>query len=504
VTSIDDLLDAIQPILPGLVTAGIFLLALIVLRVLLRRESVATKLRFPTALFFFYLGLFVLTVLAQLYWPPAYGVLHVLGLFVLALAVILAVSVAAFDLVMGRYRQVQVPKILRDIVVLIVFSIAVIAVLGRQGVDLTSILTTSAVLTAVIGFALQDMLSSIISGLALQIERPFTTGDWVKFDEQEGWILEINWRSTQLQTLHNDIVIIPNNVITRSAVINFTSPTRIHRRKLTLGLRYETPPNEAKASFLRAMRGVEGVLKDPAPFVLTRSYDDFSIAYRIHFFLEDFPRKERIEDEVLTRIWYQLRRDGLSVPFPIRDINVRQVSAADQERERVAEAERTTAALRRVPFLEVLAPAESEELASRARREVFGAGEAVIRQGEAGDSFYVIAAGEVQVLAGTPQRVVTTLGPNDFFGEMSLMTGEARAATVVARGDCTCHVIDKEAFAAVIQANEALVDALAAKLEERRRGLARSREEGAGADDAVAEEERRSLVLRIRGFFNLR
>lgn len=226
-TSIDDLLDAIQPILPGLVTAGIFLLALIVLRVLLRRESVATKLRFPTALFFFYLGLFVLMVLAQLYWPPAYGVLHVLGLFVLALAVILAVSVAAFDLVMGRYRQVQVPKILRDIVVLIVFSVAVIAVLGRQGVDLTSILTTSAVLTAVIGFALQDMLSNIISGLALQIERPFVTGDWVKFDEQEGWILEINWRSTQLQTLHNDIVIIPNNLITRSAVINFTSPTRV-------------------------------------------------------------------------------------------------------------------------------------------------------------------------------------------------------------------------------------------------------------------------------------
>ena len=317
-TSIDDLLDAIQPILPGLVTAGIFLLALIVLRVLLRRESVATKLRFPTALFFFYLGLFVLMVLAQLYWPPAYGVLHVLGLFVLALAVILAVSVAAFDLVMGRYRQVQVPKILRDIVVLIVFSVAVIAVLGRQGVDLTSILTTSAVLTAVIGFALQDMLSNIISGLALQIERPFVTGDWVKFDEQEGWILEINWRSTQLQTLHNDIVIIPNNLITRSAVINFTSPTRVHRRKLTLGLRYETPPNEAKASILRAVRGVEGVLEDPAPFVLTRSYDDFSIAYRIHFYLEDFPRKERIEDEVLTRISVpaQARRPERPLPHP--------------------------------------------------------------------------------------------------------------------------------------------------------------------------------------------
>jgi small-conductance mechanosensitive channel/CRP-like cAMP-binding protein len=499
---LDDLLEAIRPLLPGLVTAGVFLLSLIVLRLALRRQSIAAKLRFPSALFFCYLGLMALAVLAKLHWPAGFRALYVLALFVLALAVILAVSFAAFDLVLGRYRQIQVPKILRDILVLIVFSIAVIAVLGRQGVDLTSILTTSAVLTAVIGFALQDMLSSVISGLALQIERPFKRGDWVKFDEQEGFVLEINWRSTKLQTLHNDIVVIPNNVITRSAVINFTAPTRVHRRKLKLGLRYETPPNAAKASILRAVRSVEGVLAEPAPFVLTRSYDDFSIGYRIHFFIEDFPRKERIEDEVSTRIWYQLRRDGLGIPFPIRDINMRQITEAGEERTRQRQLERTAAALGRVPFLEPLSEEERRALAGRLRRQIFAAGEEVIRQDDEGDSFYIIASGRVDVRAGG--RSVTGLGPDDYFGEMSLMTGEARTATVVAREDCECLVVDREAFAAVIRANEALVEAIVARLEERRRALqgARERAERAGEEE-TAEQERRTLARRIRGFFNL-
>jgi small-conductance mechanosensitive channel len=215
--------------------------------------------------------------------------------------------------------------------------VAVFTVLSQVGLNVTSLVTTSAVLTAVIGFALQDLLSSVMSGIALQLEQPFAVGDWVKFDEQEGRILETNWRSTKIETLPRDIVVIPNNVITRSPLINFTAPDPIHRRKIKIGLSYDAPPNRVKKALLAGLREVDGVLTEPRPFVLARSYDDFAISYKLFFFIDQIHLKDHIEDAVMSRIWYQLKREGLKVPFPIRDINMYTVSAEDVQRARDVE-----------------------------------------------------------------------------------------------------------------------------------------------------------------------
>lgn len=500
---IEHLESAIEPLVPGLVTAGVFIISLLVLRVSFRRDGrITEKLRLPSSLLTLYLLIFVLVVAARLYWKPAYSALHLVSLFVLSLAVVLATAFGIFDIFLGRYRQVQMPTILRDIVVVMVYLIVIFVVLGRHGVDLTSILTTSAVLTAIVGFALQDLLSNIISGLALQIERPFKVGDWVKFSDQQGKVLEMNWRSTKIFTLHNDIVVIPNNVITRGALINFTAPSPIHRRKLDIGLRYEAAPNRAKRSILKALADVDGVLADPAPYVLLKEYGDFAIGYRVHFYTAQFPRKERIEDQVYTRIWYQLKRDGLSIPFPIRDINVRQVSDEDQQRSREQELEQIIAALRKVPFLEPLEDADQKRLARRIKREYFARNEVIIRQGDEGDSFYVIAEGEVEVRVG--EQRVAKLTTDDFFGEMSLMTGERRSATIVTLRDSELYMIDKRSFQLIIEGNEALVDAIGRKLEQRRSSLAAKREE---IDDHAADDhhaDTATLVDRIRRFFNLR
>ena len=497
---------AVGPLVPGLVAAGVLVVSLLCLRVLLRHERTAEKLRLPGRLIAFYVMLTVGVVLARLYWPGGYTVLSAVALLVLGLAVVLAVSFGIFDLFLVRYRRVPVPRILRDIVIAVVYLVTIFVVLGRHGLDLSSILTTSAVLTAVVGFALQDLLGSIASGLALQIERPFTVGDWVRFNDQEGRVREMNWRSTKILTPHSDMVIIPNNVITRQPVINFTSPDPIHRRRVEIALGYDTPPNRAKQSMLKALRAIDGVLAEPPSSVLLRRFGESAIEYRVQFYIDDFGRKDFIEDAVATRIWYQLRRDGLSVPFPTREVNVHRDEdhRADREAEREHETERVMKILRRVPFLEPLSLDEQKQLAGRIKPEHYAASETVIREGDEGDSFYVIADGEVEVRVGEKanEQVVARLHTGDFFGEMSLMTGETRTATVVTSVDSQFYVISKRAFESLLAAHEELVEAIGAKLEARRAELEATRSRS--ADEADAERsDLQSLVSRIRRFFNL-
>jgi small-conductance mechanosensitive channel/CRP-like cAMP-binding protein len=503
----DKIEHAVDPILPGLVVAAIFIVLILGLRIFYRQRSVTDRLKGPINFFYAYVVVFAFAVLAKVYWRPFYRALYLLSLFILALAVILALSVAVFDFFLGRYRKVHVPAIFKDIIIIVVYVMVVIILIGQAGVNVTSIITTSAVLTAVIGFALQDLLSNIISGLAIQMERPFRVGHWVQFNEQVGKVLEINWRSTKIETLHRDIVIIPNNLVTKTAVINFSIPNRVHRRKLVLGMRYEAPPNRVRSSILKALEGVEGVLERPAPFISVKSYDDFSIGYKIFFFIDDFQNKERIESQVHTRLWYQLKRDGLSIPFPIQDINVRTVSADLEEQERKKQQRKVLVALGGVPFLEPLSEKELETLAARLKTEFYARGERIITQGDPGASFYIIASGSVDVQvkksSSAAATTVATLRPYDYFGERSLMTGEKRSATVIANEDAELYVIDKAIFKNIISANENLIEAIGKVLAERKEELEETRKEMSEEARKEARAEQNTIISKIRRFFQL-
>lgn len=506
-TFFEQLEAAVGPLLPGIIVAAIFIVGIIILRIRYRGDALVDHLKRPGVIFYVYVMLVALTVLAKLYWPPGYRFAYLLSLFVLVLAVLLAVSVAFFDMFMGRVRQIAVPAILRDVMMLVIYIVVIIIIIGQNGVDITSIVTTSAVLTAVIGFALQDLLSNIISGLAIEIERPFKVGDFVKFNDQEGRVLEINWRSTKVFTLHHDIVIIPNSVATKSAIINFTAPTRMHRRNVKIGLRYEAAPNRVRESLLKAVRGVEGVLTDPHPYVQLVAYADFSINYVVYFFISDMPQREQIQNRVMTRIWYQLRRDGLSIPFPIRDINMRQVTAEDDEKESNRRLAEKIELLQKVPFFEPLSDKERSTLAQRLRTEFYAEGESIIRQGQPGSSFYIITDGRVSVRIRDgkdgPEREVTRLETHNFFGEMSLMTGEQRSATVQAMLDTELCVIDKNAFSDIVKGNEALVEAISQRLLVRQKELAVAREETENSSAEIKPDEQKSLMGRIKNFFQM-
>ncbi|MBN2340763.1 MAG: mechanosensitive ion channel [Deltaproteobacteria bacterium] len=500
--------DIAGPLIPGVVTAAICIAVGVGVQIRFRGETVATRFRRPMVLFHVYLFVAAAALLAKLYWPVAFHAAYMVSLLVLALALVLAVVTAVMDGFLGRYRNISVPSILRDMMIVVLYVLVILLVLHQEGVEVTSLITTSAVVTAIIGFALQDLLSNVISGLSIQMERPFKEGDWVKFDTFEGCVTEINWRATKIETRGRDIIVIPNNAATSAPLINFSAPSSVHRRRVSVGLRYEASPNRVHECLIAAARSVEGVLSNPAPQVLTRKYNDFSIDYDLLFFINDLPRREMIESNVMTRMWYYLNREGLSIPFPIRDVNVRTISAADEaaaHQNSVAELE---AVISRIPEFAPLSAEERNYLAVHAHTRRFAKGECILEEGVPGISCYVVSEGQVRIETASAESnlpvELATLGADQYFGEQSLITGDPTMAAVWADTDCVLHEISKAHFGEILVRNQSLVDALGQRLSERAKER-RAAQKRFGSESRPGEEstEPAGFVRRIRSFFQL-
>jgi small-conductance mechanosensitive channel/CRP-like cAMP-binding protein len=500
--------EAAEPLIPGIVTAAICLLMGLGIQLRFRGQPIAVRFRRPMIMLNAYLFIAAMTVAARLYWPVAFRAAYLVSVLVLSLALVLAAITALMDGFLGRYRHFTVPSILRDMMIVVTYIIVILVVLHQEGVEVTSLVTTSAVFTAIIGFALQDLLSNVISGLSIQMERPFREGDWVKFDKFEGRVTEINWRATKIETRGRDIIIIPNNMATRSPLINYSAPNELHRQRVSVGLRYEVPPNQVHACLVAAALSVPKVQRDPAPRVFTRKYNDFSIDYDLVFFIDDLPRKEIIESDVMSRIWYHLSREGLTIPFPIRDINMRTVSDDAEEKKRAENIRELDTDIGRIPEFSPLSEEDRTYLATHTRSVRFAAGECIIKEGAPGMSCYIVGEGDVVIETDGEQLgekvELVVLGPDQYFGERSLITGEPTSATVRASTDCVLHEISKEHFAVVLMRNQSLVEALGKRLSEREAELMAARERSSKAGMAYRHPtEPASFVSRIKSFFQL-
>ena len=181
-----------------------------------------------------------------------------------------------------------------------------------------SLVTTSAVLTAVIGLALQSTIANVFAGLALHTDRTLGIGDWVQAGAMIGRINEIKWRSTSLWTEDGDYLTVPNSRLLDAEVQNLSRPDDVHRMWVKVGFHYRHPPNEVKRILREALRRAPGVRVEPAPDCILLDFADSAILYALRYWISDFAHHAVIESEVRTRIWYAARRGGLEIPFPIR------------------------------------------------------------------------------------------------------------------------------------------------------------------------------------------
>ncbi|MFN2384031.1 MAG: mechanosensitive ion channel domain-containing protein [Gemmatimonadota bacterium] len=435
---------------------------------------------------------------------PAFQALSVIVLSTGLLAFLLTLAMLVVDFLMVRKLRVEIPNILRDVALIALFFFGILFILTyRTDLDITGLLGTSAIISIVIGLALQDTLGNVFSGLALQTERSFNVGDWVRFGEREGIVTDISWRATKLQTRSNDLVIIPNSQISKDIVINYSAPTRVHAVLAIVGAHYRHTPASVIAAIQESSDQTPGILLHPKVDIRTYGFGDFAVNYQVKYWIKDYADLEDISDDFMTRIWYAFSRHGIEIPFPIRNVYLHEVTSETERAEAQADDARIYGRLRQSEIFEPLADEEVRALATRARVVHFFAGETVLQQGAAGDSLYVLDEGMVEVVVEVDGRTerLAELTPPAVLGEMALLTGAERSATVVTRQAARFFVIDRGAFRATLEHNPELAERLSDTLARRQRELEQTHAALHEAAAGATEETRGQILSRIRGFF---
>lgn len=434
---------------------------------------------------------------------------HGAALVATGFAVIRLVGLTLFRVLLRR-RGLAPPRIVEDVVLIAAYAAWGLLQLRLAGVDLASLVTTSAIITAVLAFAMQDTLGNVLGGLFLELDDSLAIGDWVKLDELSGRVIDIRWRHTAIRTRNGETVVVPNSALMKSryAVIgNPDSQALRWRRWIWFEVGYETPAAQVIAAAEQALAGAElaEVCVEPAPQCLLMELGPGLRRYALRYWLADPERDDLTDSRVRVHLLAALERAGIALALPTTVIHR---IAEDEPREARLRAEQLAARVRALQgvelFAQLTAP-ELETLAGHLVRTPFAAGSVITRQGAVAHWLYLLIAGEAEVwheAGGGARQRVALLTPGTVFGEMGLMTGEPRSATVTARSEVECYRLDKAGFESILRARPALAQAISQVLAARASGLSQAvaNAEARAASPAPHPE---SLLRRIRGFFHL-
>jgi small-conductance mechanosensitive channel/CRP-like cAMP-binding protein len=411
-----------------------------------------------------------------------------------------------WDWYFEQRKQTPIPHFLREVVGGIIFLIALLFVLSlgyHAERELKGVLAGSGIAAIILGFAGQNLFGGIIAGMSLQINRPYRVGDWLQLGERFAEVMEINWRSTRLRTNDGIYLDIPNNEIVRQTIVNLHYPTQLHAMRIRVGVDYNAPPNRVKDALLRAASNAEGVQKEPRVKVFLVDFGDHAVTYEVKYYMLNHAAYNDVTDAIRTNIWYEFKRARIKIPFPIRTLQLERRSAQPL-REGLEEA-RTI--LRGEPLFQCLSAAQIYTLIEQSDLNQFGRGERVIEEGADGDSMFILLRGAAHVSISKNGKVipVATLSSGDCFGEMSLLTGEKRSATVRAEADCDVMEISKHVMGQIVRESPDCLRQLSEILAKRKietEGVVK----GASlpGDQAAKENEYRATFLhRLKTFFEL-
>jgi small-conductance mechanosensitive channel len=469
-----------------LIAAGTLIATIVALLAIVRNNVIRRRLRFAlwTTL------LFVAVHIAGRF-VPSLGQFDEQRASIEKLLLILALIIGAVSLFNPWFREGvpdRLPSILQDSIVLALFASVAIGWFHEQ------LAITSAVGAAVIGFAAQDTLGNAFAGLAIQVDRPFLVGHWITVGSFEGLVTEITWRATKLRTKSGNLVVVPNNIVSKEAINNYSEPEAPTRLSLEVGASYDTPPNETKAALLSALGQATRVLKSPTPDVLLVDFGASALTYRVRFWVNDFAHDERARDEVRSFIYYEFRRRNIEIPYPIQVEYARYEDHTELPEFRAHIAGLIAA----VPVFAALSEDAHRALAAGARSLQYAKGEAVVREGDTSTSMFIVERGSVDIIIAGGQRVATT-GAGGYFGEMSLLTGAERTATVTAATDCALVEISVDAFRDYVQSHPDVLAQLATAAAARQQELDTARATTTGAAKVTSS----TLLQRMRMFFRL-
>lgn len=436
-----------------------------------------------------------------------------IGLFVsVAFFVDRLIKVLFWDGIVAKALGGPVPALLKTVGTVVILTFCVTGIVAVVfGQSITGIWATSGAIGLVVGLALQSIILDVFSGLAINVDRGFRIGDWIQLHNRNlqdsiiGEIIQIKWRTTHLRTKENNTLIVPNSVMGTSMVMNYSAPSPESRFYEDFCLDFSVPAERALRVLTAGVRGSlgGGLLSEPGPAVRIKTVTPIGVVYEMRYWIranEISPSKAR--NRVLASTLEHLRQAGLSLAYPKEDVfhqemPVRQLEGLTLE-------DRMTL-LRKTSLFESLGEEELRQLAGSMTRRFLREKDVLLRRGDAGESMFILVEGllDVYIDKGNGEEIrVASVNPGRFLGEMSLLTGEPRSATLLAATECVLFEITRRDVTDLIRRRPELAEMLSRAVAEHRLRDDRSRNEMSDRDkekqtSSVAEQ----IMAKMRSFF---
>jgi small-conductance mechanosensitive channel/CRP-like cAMP-binding protein len=348
---------------------------------------------------------------------------------------------------LGRNARSRQARLFSDLVAGAIYLTAALIVLNSVlDLPIRGLLATSGVIAIVLGLALQNTLADVFSGIAVGLEQPFHIGDRVTIgDHAEGFIVEINWRSIRVQTDGEDLATIPNSVVAKTQIINRSVPTQRRMDSIDIPTSSFARPEMVMELMRQAILLCPAILEGPPPSVLMKYAGTRTTTLCVKYFVANTPALEIARSQLLCQVRRLSRH-------------------ADQQSDGATSC---AILLANVTLFESLAPAQIDLLSHAVVHHRFDAGETLFEQGSHGAALFVIASGIFEITSRDNEgsrRTCGRIGPGDYIGEISMMTGDPRPGTVTAL--CKGEVVELpgSAVEALLRQDDTLSNAMEASV----------------------------------------
>ena len=409
--------------------------------------------------------------------------------------------------------HLTLPRIAEDIFVIIAYIAWGMVRMRYAGLDLGSIVATSAMITAVVAFAMQDTLGNILGGLALQLDNSIQIGDWIKVDDTSGRVVDIRWRSTLVETRNWETVVFPNSQLMKNKFIVLgrrnDQPVQ-WRRWIWFGVDLGVTPTKVIGAVEGAVRQAEisNVAKQPAPNCVLMEIDKGCARYALRYWLTDLAADDPTDAAVRWHVYTALERAGVKLAVEVHNVHIIKENEKYEEAVQQRELTRRIKTLRRVELFEQMNEDELHKLAIRLKYTPFAQGNVIVKQGVSAQYWlFIIINGEAEVYleaSNGEKHLLNVLTKGNFFGEMSLMTGAQRQASVIAKTDVECYRLDKAAFEEILLVRPSIAEEITHILVERRAQLDSALQ---NLDDVTKhrtiDSQRTEVLATVKRFFGL-
>ena len=393
----------------------------------------------------------------------------------------------------------KIPKLLKDfIAALIIFSAVAGIVATVFEKSLSGLVAASGVAGLVVGFAVKEVISDFFSGIILNLSPPYRIGDWIKLENDE-WakVMEVNWRATTFEDYYCNTLIIPNSKMSTMSIRNFERPKKHCAQSLEFYLDFKLPPDRVMNIIKSAAKEGQyaiGIKDDKLePMVSITDVNEMGVLYFIYYFIPDVNVWLSARATVYGKIVHHLYQAGIQPVYPRQELFMGRMATPPSLRIRNKQE-----MLARTELFLTMNPSEIDTLAEEMHEQIYEPGDAIIRQGEEGSSMYIIVEGLVNVLidfkGDLQQKQVAQIGPGQFFGEMSLLTGESRTATVIANLTTVAYELSKRSLESVFEKHPELAKTISQIVAERK---VKTQEAAKNLDSEQLEKETKGFAAQL-------